>query len=555
MRRKRQEKIECKPIDLDIFISSKTTERDGGGCRGFKMQQTLTAEYALKTGTSYKDNLTGLLNCGFFQVSLDRELLRCHQQGLKLTLALVDVDDFNTFNRNNGSLAGDCLLKEIAWVIISNVRQDDLVARYSGDVFAILMLDPEQPQAFSITQRIKQAVANHTRGLATVSIGLASFPTDAKDGMALLNKAFNALEKAKLRGKNKIYLFENKPEIESQDRPVILIVDDDPLKMKIIEAMLIPQKYSIYKAENGDIALSVVSKIDFDLIFLDIMMPVMNGYEVCRRLKSNRDTRLIPVVMITALDDSKSKIEGIEAGADDFISMPPNKSELIARTQSLIQLKRSNDNLADIEQILFSLANAVEAKDGYTHGHIERVSNLAVKLGSRIGLTSRQLEALRIGGALHDIGKIVIADNILMKPGKLSTEEFLVMQTHAERGWEICLPLKKNLGEALEVIRYHHEKLNGSGYPFGLNGEKIPIVAQIMAVVDIYDALITDRPYRKAMALPQAFAILGDMATNGELNATIVEEMIVLAKSDKKIQCVSSPELMPLITGAIGSSI
>ena len=518
------------------------------------MQQILTTEYYIKIG-SYLDSLTGLFNCGFFKFSLDRELLRCHHEGLKLTLALVDVDDFNTFNRNNGSLAGDCLLKEIAGVINANVRQDDLVARYSEDVFAVLMIDPEQPQAFSITHRIKQAVGHHTRGKTTVSIGLASFPVDAKDGLALFNKAFNALEQAKLKGKNKICLFENDTEIESHDRPVILIVDDDPLKMKMIEAMLVPQKYSIYKANNGDNALSIVNKIDFDLIFLDIMMPVMNGYEVCRRLKNNRDTRRIPVIMITALDDSKSKIQGIEAGADDFVSMPPNMSELVARTQSLIKLKRSNDNLADIEQILFSLANAVEAKDGYTHGHIERVSNLAVNLGGQIGLSSKQLEALRLGGALHDIGKIVIADNILMKPGKLSTDEILVMQTHAERGWEICLPLKKNLGEALEVVRYHHEKLDGSGYPFGLKSEKIPIVAQIMAVVDIYDALITDRPYRKAMALQQAFAILRDMAANGELNSTIVEEMIALAKSDKKILCASPPELIQQNAGIVRSTI
>lgn len=518
------------------------------------MQQNLTTEYAVKTGTSYIDGLTGLLNCGFFQISLDRELLRCHQEGLKLTLALIDVNDFSTFNRNNGSLAGDCLLKEIANVIGINVRQDDLVARYSGDVYAVLMIDSEQPQSFSITQRIKQAVAHHTRGQATVSIGLASFPMDANDGLALLNKAFNALEKAKLRGKNKIYLFEDKTEEESPDQPVVLIVDDDPLKMKLIEAMLASEKYSVYKAENGDIALSIISKIDFDLIFLDIMMPVMNGYEVCKRLKNNRNTRLIPIIMITALNDTKSKINGIQAGADDFISMPPNQSELIARTRSLIQLKRSNDNLADIEQILFSLANTVEAKDGCTHGHIERVSNIAVNLGRRIGLSSRQLEALRLGGALHDIGKIIIADTILMKPGKLSADEFLAMQAHAERGWEICLPLKKNLGEALEVIRYHHEKLDGSGYPFGLKGDNIPIVAQIMAVVDIYDALVSDRPYRKAMALQQAFAVLRDMVTNGKLNSAIVEEMIALAKSDKKILGASPSELMHLITGVIGSN-
>ena len=507
------------------------------------MQKTLTTEYALTTGNSHIDGLTGLLNCGFFQISLDRELLRCQHEGLKAILALIDVDGFSNFNRTNGSLASDCLLKKIAELIENNVRQVDLVSRYSGDVFALLMVDADQPDAFSITHRIKRAVASNTLGQVTVSIGLAAFPVDATDSLTLINRAFKALELAKLKGKSKIYLFENKPKIEYQEQPAILIVDDDPRKMKLIEAMLLPQQYSVYKADSGEIALSIVNKIDIDLILLDVMMPVLNGYEVCRRLKSNSNTRLIPVVMITTLDDSKSKILGIEAGADDFISMPPNKTELIARTQSLIQLKRSNHNLADIEHILFSLANTVEAKDGYTQGHIERVASLAVKLGGQIGLSSRWLEALRLGGALHDIGKIVIPDNILIKPGELSADEFLVMQTHAERGYEICLPLKKNLGEALQVIRYHHEKLDGSGYPLGLKGDEIPIVAQVMTVVDIYDALITDRPYRKALAMLQAFSILRDMAANGKLNSAIVEEMVELVISGKNKPYTSFPDM------------
>jgi len=506
------------------------------------MQQTLITEYALKTGTSYIDSLTGLLNCGFFQISLDRELVRSQQAGMPMTLALVDIDGFGIFNRKHGSLAGDCLLKETAGIISRNLRQDDLVARYSGDVYAILMVETEQARAYAITQRMRQAVANNTCGEVTVSIGLASCPLDAVDSLTLMNKAYKALEKAKLKGKNKIYLFDNIADTEQRDKPSILIVDDDPRKMKLIEAMLLSQQYNVFKAENGEVALSIVNKIDFDLILLDIMMPVMNGYEVCRRLKENRDTRLIPVVMITALDDSKSKVLGIEAGADDFISMPPNKTELIARAQSLIQLKRSNDNLADIENILFSLANTVEAKDGCTQGHIERVSSLAVTLGGQIGLSSRRLEALRLGGALHDIGKIVIPDEILKKPGKLTPEEFRIIQTHAEKGYEICLPLKKNLGEALDIIRYHHEKMDGSGYPYGLKGEEIPLVAQVMAVVDIYDALIADRPYRKAMDVKQAFAILRDMAAENKLNTTLVEEMIALGQINTSDPAPRPPE-------------
>lgn len=493
------------------------------------------AEYAQKTGASYIDSLTGLFNCGFFQICMDREIMRCQRHGTEFSLALVDVDSFGNFNRQRGFLAGDCLLKEIATAITQNLRQVDLAARYSGDIFALMMIETEPARALSIVHRICEAVISHTKGEATVSAGLAACPRDAVNSLTLLNKAYKALEQAKLRGKNKIYMFEGEIEPKQQDLPTVLIVDDDPRKIKLIEAMLIPHRFQVYKAENGEVALSIVGRTDFDLILLDIMMPVMNGYEVCRQLKSNKSTRMIPVVMVTALDDVKSKVLGIEAGADDFITMPPNQTELIARTKSLIHLKRLNNSLADIENILFSLANTVEAKDGYTQGHVERVSNLAVTLGGRIGLAPNRLEALRLGGALHDIGKIAVPDNILKKPGSLEAEELQIVRTHAERGWEICLPLKKNLGEALDIIRYHHEKLDGTGYPHGLQGEEIPITAQIMAVVDIYDSLITDRPYRKALAMQKAFEILRNMAADKKINPMLVEEMITLATSEKNI--------------------
>jgi putative two-component system response regulator len=228
----------------------------------------------------------------------------------------------------------------------------------------------------------------------------------------------------------------------------------------------------------------------------------------------------------------EAKIKGIEAGADDFITKPPNKMELIARTKSLIKLKKLNDNLTSIEYVLFSLARTVEAKDEYTQGHVERVSKLAITLGKKMELSDREMEALRYGGILHDIGKIAVPGDILNKPGPLSPEEWEVMKNHPVAGYNICLPLKKNLGYALEVIRHHHEKLDGSGYPDGLKNEEISATARIMAVVDIYDALVTDRPYREGMPLEKAVEILKQEANSGKLDKVVVGHLIEVVSGD-----------------------
>jgi putative two-component system response regulator len=210
------------------------------------------------------------------------------------------------------------------------------------------------------------------------------------------------------------------------------------------------------------------------------------------------------------------------------MNKPPNKMELFARIKSLVHLKRINSKMTSIRNVIFSLANTVEAKDGYTQGHIERVSNLAVCVGRRIGLTESEIEALKLGGALHDIGKIAVPDQILNKPGPLSPEEWDIMKKHTDVGFKICLPLKDNLGMALSVVRHHHEKLDGSGYPDSLKGDQISMVARIMAVVDIYDALITDRPYRKGMRQADAIRILEEDGQNGKLDQSVIGHLKTL---------------------------
>jgi putative two-component system response regulator len=233
-------------------------------------------------------------------------------------------------------------------------------------------------------------------------------------------------------------------------------------------------------------------------------MPGIDGFEVCRVLKEDEKTRLIPVVMITALDSQQDRLRGLEAGVDDFISKPFNVYELLARVKNLLKLRSYVNELEHAEQVIFSLARAVEAKDNYTEGHCERLSILAQYLGSELQLPESDLLILKRGGILHDIGKIAIDDSILLKPGPLTAEEFEIIKTHPEIGENICRPLK-TLQPVLPIIRFHQERFNGSGYPEGLHGDKIPIHARIIGIVDCYDALTTDRTYRRA--LPRDFAL------------------------------------------------
>ena len=485
-------------------------------------------QYQEETGTSLHDGLTGLFNHGFFQLMLEREIKRSERQGRPVTLALIDIGGFSRFNLKHGYPAGDRLLKELAVLLSENIRTIDFAARFSGDLFALLLIDAPADQARRAVERIQAAVRERFTEPLDLFIGLAGFPKNALTRAELLRQALEAVQQAKMRGGDGIFFFEQPRQNPGGENSTVLIVDDDPRNLKLLEAFLSPQSYDILKATDGEQALAIVQRQEVDLIHLDVMMPGLNGFEVCRRLKSQEHTRLIPVVLITALDDLDSRVKGMESGADDFISKPVNRIEILARTKSLIKNKKLNNSLTNIENVLFSLANAVEAKDRYTQGHTTRVAHLAITLGERMGLEEKEVEALRIGGMLHDIGKIGIPENILNKPGPLDDREWELMKQHSDIGHKICRPLGKTLGLALEVIRHHHEKLDRSGYPDGLAAQRIPLVARIMAVVDIYDALITERPYRPALSQEEAFEILKKESGAGKLDPGVVDNLIQL---------------------------
>ncbi len=488
----------------------------------------LEKDYIRETNAQLTDSLTGLFNNGFFQIALNFELERFQRYGVPFTLAMIDIDSFVTYNKRYGSIKGDCLLKEIAEIIKKNTRKVNVAARYSGDVFTIIFTKSEPHQALVCLERIMQGIQTLSDKKVTVSVGVATCPRDATKEASIIKKAQEALTKSKINGGNKIDCFEEEIKPNADRKTKIMIVDDEVRNLKVLEAYLIPLQYEVIKASSGKEALAIIKREEVDLILLDVMMPEMDGYEVCQRLKGNENTRIIPIIFITALDDSESKIKGIEVGADDFITKPPNKMELITRVKSLVHVKALNSNLTSLESVLFSLANTVEAKDECTNGHIWRVSKLAMALGKKLDFSEKSIKEIGLGGVLHDIGKIGIPGEILNKPGKLNPEEFDVMKQHAEIGYKICLPLKKPLGAALDMIRYHHETLNGSGYPDGLKGDEIPIEAQVMSVIDIYDALLTDRPYRKAMPIEKVRDILQEMVDEGKLNKQIVEYILEL---------------------------
>ena len=294
----------------------------------------------------------------------------------------------------------------------------------------------------------------------------------------------------------------------------ILIVDDESSARAALETLLRREGYDVHDAADGRSALAACSDFKPDLILLDILMPGIDGFEVCRRIKETPETRLTPVVLITGLSDTEDRIRGITAGADDFLSKPIDINELLARTRSLLRLKQYTDELENAEVVLFSLALSIEARDPYTRGHCERLAEMSVKLGQKLGLPDDQIKALRRGGIVHDIGKVVVPDAILLKPGPLTPGETAVMRKHPVVGERICAPLK-TLRLVLPIIRHHHEKRDGSGYPDGLSGEEIPLAARILQLADVYDALTTDRPYRTAVPSEVALGMMDEESRLG----------------------------------------
>ena len=292
---------------------------------------------------------------------------------------------------------------------------------------------------------------------------------------------------------------------------------------------LLGRDYDVVTLPDGEEALALLERADVDVVLLDVRLPGLDGFEVCSRLKILPRTRLIPVVLMTGLGAREHRLRGIHVGADDFLTKPFDAEELHARLASLVRLKGYTDDLESAEAILKSLALTIDARDPYTDGHCERLSKLAVALGRSLGLSKDEISALDRGGYLHDIGKIGIPDSVLLKPTRLTPAEFELIKQHTVIGDRLCGELR-SLRLVRQIVRHHHEALDGSGYPDGLSGERVPLLAQIVGIVDLYDAVTSSRPYRDALPPDYAYAELRSECVKGRRNPRLVEAFISLSR-------------------------
>ena len=319
-----------------------------------------------------------------------------------------------------------------------------------------------------------------------------------------------------------------------KQRPArILVVDDKLDTLLLLRELLSSKGYDVITATDACEAEEKVHSEKPDLVLLDVVMPGKSGYELCQELKADPFTRLIPVVMITGLTARQDRVRGIEAGADDFLSKPVYPEELFARVKSLLKLKEFTDELENAEAVLVALALGVEARDPYTGNHCERLARYAVDLGQEIGLDSECILALKRGGYLHDLGKVSIPDEILKKGTRLTPEEWEQMRQHPIIGESICRPLR-SFRHVLPIIRHHHEHWDGSGYPDQLRHYDIPLLARILQVVDVYDALRTARPYKPALTHDEAEHTMKEEARRGLWDPELVQKFFAMLRRKER---------------------
>jgi putative two-component system response regulator len=310
-----------------------------------------------------------------------------------------------------------------------------------------------------------------------------------------------------------------------QRRSRVLVADDTDSVRSLFQKLLSADGHEVTVASDGAAALDAVQRHQPDVILLDVTMPVMDGLEVCRRLKADAATRLTPIVLITGQTDLSDRLRGIEAGADEFLSKPVHPHELRARVRSLTRMKHLIDALDSAEAAFITLALTIEARDPLTSGHCERLSRHAVRVGRSLGVDEEDLHALHRGGYLHDVGNVGVPDAVLLKPGPLTLDEFELVKRHTEIGDSLCAPLQ-SLRRVRPIVRSHHERLDGSGYPSGLRGDDIPLLAQIVGVIDVYDAITSERPYRKASDSDTARHYLVTGAAAGKFAPRLVEAFL-----------------------------
>ena len=321
--------------------------------------------------------------------------------------------------------------------------------------------------------------------------------------------------------------------LREERRPSVLVVDDVQPNLELMEAVFQKAGLQVHAALGAEAALDVYTSHQIDIAILDVMMPGINGFELCRRLKNFSEKEFIPVVLVTALNDKRNRLTGLEAGADDFISKPFDTQELLTKIRSLLKQKELHAQLDHSENIIFSLVITLEARDHYTKGHSTRVGDLANEFGAFLGFPGKDLSVLKKAGILHDIGKMGLSEAILKKPAALTPEESEEIRRHPTLGEEICRPLK-SMKDILPGIRHHHERWDGNGFPDNLSGDAIPLMARILAILDTFDAMVSIRPYRGKRSIEEALVVIEKERFSGqwdpELTGVFIRMMQLMSK-------------------------
>jgi putative two-component system response regulator len=316
------------------------------------------------------------------------------------------------------------------------------------------------------------------------------------------------------------------------DRPTILVVEDEPHIRDVLSGLLGALGYRLLMAASAEQALDALNVVSPDLVLTDVHLGAMSGIELCARLKADPRYELMPVVILTAVGDLEARVAGLAAGADDFFTKPVEFVELRTRLGALLRVRLLLGQLERAEAVITTLALTIEARDPYTLGHCDRLSRYAVAVGEALGLDAEMVRSLRLGGYLHDLGKIAVPDGILLKPGPLDPVEYERIRAHPGAGSDLVLGLR-SMELVRPIMRHHHEKWDGSGYPDGLKGEAIPLGARIISVVDVFDALHTDRPYKAALPRSEAVSTLIRETDAGYWDPRVVETFLEILRHYK----------------------
>jgi diguanylate cyclase (GGDEF)-like protein len=500
---------------------------------------------AMTHAEARRDALTGLANKRAFDELLSSLPEEARPTDGPVSLVLFDLDGFKRANDEHGHVVGDEILREVGRVFLRVVRSEDEIFRVGGDELALVVNGPSSLAA-EVADRLRVAVGQHRRGrrLPTVSAGIATFPDHAVSAVDLQRKADIALYAAKLAGKNRVQIFSG--EREEAEAPVsslrlvadpdksqrglrLLVVDDDPGLRILLRTTFEVVDIEVEEADSADLARQRIAERQPDVVVLDVNMPGTDGLTFCRQLKADPATAQIGVVLLTG-SEGGTELAAQASGADAFLRKPfsplellnavervagglyegpyrsaaaPPEEQLILYAQDLrrlLEVERGQRSLIQkaYRETVSALTGALESKDMGTGQHSQRVQKYAVELARGLEPALLEDESVEYGFLLHDIGKIGIPDKILQKEGALSPSERRLLETHTVLGEQLMSGVALLQGQGLQVVRHHHERWDGAGYPDGVGELEIPLGARVFAVADALDAMTSDRPYRQA---------------------------------------------------------